>query len=162
MAKKKAAEGISIKSMADAQKALEEMEKIELEIAPQMRRATELKKAVTAFAVKKNIPVVQLDGVYYRHIQRNTHKWIPTDEDMPGTAPKGAKSVMAIVKGRKVKIKGKSVPLWQLITKRVVDPQLIDQAVTQGHITEKEIEKAYVATPQAPFLQRYTGEADDG
>ncbi len=157
MAKKKQ---IQIKSAADAQAALERMEEIQDEVEPLMKEATEIKKAVTAFAVKKKLDVIQIDGAYYRQINRSTRMWVAEPGEMPSAIP-GAKSLKEICKGKKVKIKGKLVPLWNLITKRVPDPAAIDKAVNEGWIKEKEISKAYIEKPQAPFLQRFVGEADD-
>lgn len=165
MAKKRATTEallISVTNMEEARQALEEIEAIEREIRPKMNRAVDLKKAVTNWAVGKKVNVVQLEDAYYRRIQRNTTLWVLTDEDMPEKAPKNARSIKSIVAGKKVKFKGKMVPLWQLVTKRVVDPIGIDHAVSQGWIKEKEIGKALLEKPQAPFLQRYEGEAQDG
>jgi len=157
---KKTKKQIQIKSLEEAQEALARMDEIQDEIDPLMKEAVDLKKAVTEFAVKKKITVIQLDGAYYRQINRNTRMWVATPDDMP-EAVAGAKSLREICKGITVKIKGKQVPLWNLVTRRVPDPAGIDKAVNEGWISEKEISKAYVEKPQAPFLQRYTGEADD-
>ncbi len=151
-----------VKNITQAKAALEELEKLNDEIQPLMARATDLKRAVTAFAVEKNVDAIQLDDCYYRQINRSNRLWVGTPEDMPANAPKRAVSVRDIVKGKKVTVKGKLVPLWNLVTKRVVDPTGIDHAVSQCWITEKEISKAYLEKPQAPFLQRYTGVTDDG
>ncbi len=155
-----AAARIEINSVKAAKLALEEMESITEEIMPLMNRSVELKKAVTAFATDKRTTVIQLDDVYYRLIERKNRIWVGTPEDMPVGAPKRAASLREIVKGKRVKVNGKLVPLWNLITKRVVDPELLNQAVQQKWVTEKEIEKAYLEKSQAPFLQRYEGVAD--
>lgn len=147
----------TVKTKAEAEEALTELDRIQTEIGPKMIEAAELKKAATAFAEKKNVDVVQLDGAYYRLITRNTRMWIATDDDMPQGVKGGAKSLQSIVKGIKI---GKK-PLWQLITKRVPDPELIDEAVRQGWISEKKIGKAFIEKPQNPFLQRYEGVAAD-
>jgi hypothetical protein len=62
----------------------------------------------------------------------------------------------------KAVVRGKEMPLWNYITKRVPDPEKIDRAVAQGFITEAKISKAYIEKPQAPFMQRFAGEATDG
>jgi len=147
MAKKKSEAGapISVKTLEEARAALEEMEEIEAEIAPKMARSVELKKAATEFAAKQKVAAIQLDGHYFRQIVRTTPKW---DEDL----------LKEIVDG--IEIKGK--PLWMRITKRVLDPKLLNQAVAKGWIKEKKVEKAFMSTQGAPYLQRFTGEAVDG
>lgn len=159
MAKRQAEINV-ISSMAEAKKALSRMEEIQAEIQPLMAEATQLKKMATAYAVEKNIDVIQLDECYYRQINRSNRFWVATPEDMPENAPSKARSLKEIVKGKKVKVKGKMVPLWNLITRRVPDAEAISRAVDSGWISEKEISNAYLEKPQSPFLQRYTGEAD--
>lgn len=160
MAKKTEAASIAITSKAQAQKALERMEEIQAKIDPLMKEAVELKKSVTAYAVEKKVDVIQLDECYYRQINRETRMWVATDDDMPTNPPKKARSLKSICAGVKVTVKGKKVPLWNLVTKRVPDPEAIDRAVSKGWIDEDEIHKAFLSKPQAPFLQRYEGEAD--
>ena len=145
-----------IKTKADALKALQRVDEIQAEIGPKMAEATELKRAATEFAKGKNMDVLQLDTAYYRLVERSSRMWVATDDDLP-PGVKGAKSLRSICKGISVKVKGKKVPLWQLITKRVPDPELIDEAVKKGWISEKEISKAYIEKPQSPFMQRYEG-----
>ena len=148
MARAKTATAISIKSLADATQALERVDEIQAEIDPLMREATELKKAATEFCVRKKVDVVQLDGHYYRHIQRYNRTW---DSD----------ALYGLVRGLKVKVKGKTTPLWQILTKRVPDPERINEAVGKGYITMDAIEAAFVEKAQSPFLQKFQGEAED-
>jgi len=140
---KKALMGISIKNQADLEKALQQLEELNAEIAPLQAQAVMLKKAATEYAVKKRISVVQLDGVYYRKIVRTNRAW---DNEI----------LRKILK--RIKVDGK--PLWNKVTKRVIDPDKLAEAVAVGWVTEKKLDEAYVETEQAPFLQRYTGEAD--
>jgi hypothetical protein len=157
-----APEPIIISSIDDAIAALEEMEEIGERIAEDMKRQVELKKAATAFAVKKKIDVLQLDGAYFRQINRASRFWIGEPAEMPSPTPKGAKSLREICAGLTATVKGKEIPLWNYITKRVPDPEKIDKAVALGFVKESVISKAYIEKPQAPFLQRYSGEASDG
>lgn len=139
---------ISVRSLDEAVAALERVDEIQVEIDPLMREATDLKKAVTEFVVKKRIDVVQLDGHYYRHIQRYSRTW-------------DSNALYKLVRGLKVKVKGKSTPLWQLLTRRVPDPEAINQAVALRWVRMEDIEDAFVEKPQAPFLQKFQGDAED-
>lgn len=140
---------VVVASKMEAIAALEEMLEIEEELSEKMVRSTELKKAATAYAVKKKVPVLQTDkGVYFRMVQRHSRGW-------------DVKLLKEIVKGVKVKVNGKKVPLWNKITKRVPDPDLISEAVENGWISEQAVNKAYLMTPQQPFLQKFMGEAED-
>jgi len=152
---------ISIKTMDDAVAALEEMEAIGDEIKEKMARQVDLKKSVTTWAVAKKVDVVQLEGGYYRQINRSSRFWVGEPSDMPDPAPRGAKSLREICKGLTAQVNGKTIPLWNYITKRVPDPEKIDKAVDLGFITDAKISKAYIEKPQVPFLQRFAGEAHD-
>lgn len=159
---KRSPDAITILNMQDAIEALEEMEAIQDEIAPKMARQVDLKKAVTEFAVKKKVDVVQLDGLYFRQINRATRFWVGETTEMPAPRPKGAKSLREICKGKFATVRGREIPLWNYITKRVPDPEKISRAVELGFVKQTEIDKAFLEKPQAPFLQKYTGEAHDG
>ncbi len=138
---------IVVKSMDDAVAVLEEMEEINAVIMKAQQRVVDLKKAATVWAVEKKADVIQLDGRYYRQIQRHSRSW---DADV----------LKGIVAGMTVGKKG--TPLWNFITRRTVNPEKIEQAVKKGYISEKKITKAFTEKPQQPFLQRYMGEGDDG
>lgn len=153
---------VVVKTTRDAVLALEEMEEIGQRIKDDMARQVELKKAATAFAVAKKVDVIQLENSYYRQINRSSRFWVGEKTDMPDPAPKGAKSLREICAGKVAHVRGKNVPLWNFITKRVPDPEKIDAAVNQGFIKQNEIDKAFLEKPQAPFLQRFEGEAHDG
>lgn len=154
---------IVISNLDEAILALEEVDEINERIKEDMARAVDLKKAATAWAVKKKVDVIQLDGKYYRQINRASRFWIGEDADMPEPTPKGAKSLKSICAGLTATIAGgKQIPLWNYITKRVPDPEKINRAVEKGFVKESVISKAYIEKPQAPFLQSFNGEASDG
>lgn len=138
---------IRIRNRQELAEALEEVDEIQEKIVPMMNRVTELKKGATYYAAEKRVDVVQLKGRYWRLIERVSKGW-------------DAKLVQKIVKGKKVKVDGEKKSLWNLITKRVPDPEKINDAINNGWLDEDEISEAFRETPQAPFLQRYDGKAD--
>lgn len=148
----------TIKTKAEAQEALQRVVEIEEQISPLMNEATALKTAATEYAVGKKLDVIQLDGVYFRQITRYNRFWVGTEDDLPAQVEmrSGVKSLYSIVRGKKHNGK----PLWQLITKRVPDPDAISDAVGKGWLSEDEIAPAFVEKPQKPFLQKYVGDAD--
>lgn len=163
MARRAAAvnKAIVVNSLDEAIAALEEMDEINERIKEDMNRAVELKKAATAWAVKKKVDVIQLDGKYYRQINRASRFWAAEEADVP-EGVKGAKSLRSICSGLTATVKGKEIPLWNYITKRVPDPEKIDKAVALGFVKAAVIDKAFIEKPQAPFLQSYSGEPSDG
>lgn len=120
---------------------------------------TVAKNQATTYMNSHAVPVIQLDGHYWRLIQRMTRFFVATDTDMPENAPKSAKSLKSACQGKTVG--SKKVPLWNFITKRVVDSKKLDEAVSKGYIKQSEIDKAYLETPQNPFVQKFDGEALD-
>lgn len=153
---------VVVKSLKEAIAALEEMEQIGEEIAEKMARQVELKKAATAYAVSKSVDVIQLDGKYFRQVNRSSRFWVGEPDDMPQPTPKGAKSLKEICEGLKAVVNGKQVPLWNYVTKRIPDPEKIARAVDKGFVKQSVVDKAFLEKPQAPYLQRFSGEAKDG
>lgn len=138
---------IHVKNREELALALQEAQELQEQIEPLMRRVTELKKGAVYYAAEKRIDVVQLDGSYWRLISRTSRGW-------------DASMLRKIVGKKKVKIKGKMKPLWNLLTKRVPDPDAINDAINEGFVDEGEIEEAFIERPQQPFMQRYEGVAD--
>lgn len=133
----------NISTSEDLRIALARVDEIAEQVEPLMNEAVVLKKAATQYAVKKKIDVVQLEEAYYRLISRKSRYW---DEDI----------VQELTKA--IEIKGKS--LWLRITTRKLDRDKLQTAVAKGWISEKKLRRAYLEESQAPFLQRYKGEAD--
>jgi hypothetical protein len=115
----------------------------------------------TTYMHSGNVPVIQLDGFYWRVIQRMSRFFVATPADMPDPKPKGAKSLKELCQGKTVKSGSKTIPLWSFITKRVIDPSKIDQAVNLGYLKQSEVDKTYLESPQKPFIQKFDGEALD-
>lgn len=147
---------VIIDDMESAVEMLELMEEAEESIAPVVKFISEARKAATEYAKTSDVTVIQLEGRYWRKIQRFSRFFVATWDDMPDPKPKGAKPLREIVTNKKGP-NGK--PLWNFITRRVPDKGLIDSAVKKGFITEKELGKAYIEAPQAVFIQRFEGEA---
>jgi hypothetical protein len=141
-----------------AEEVLDMMEDAIAAIKPVQDFIAEARKQTTAYATTNDVRVIQLEGRYWRLIQRFSKRWIARPGDMPKPKPKGAKSLREIVEGKKAGDKS----LWNFITVRVPEPTLIDLAVKKGYISENEIGKAHIEAPQTPFLQRFEGEAMDG
>lgn len=134
---------------------LEMMEAASEAIKPVTDFVAEARKQVTEFQRTRNVKVVQLEGHYWRLIQRMSRFWVATKADMPSPRPKGAMSLREICLDKTANGK----PLWNFITRRVPDANLIELAVKNGFVTEKEISKAYLEKPSAAYIQRFNGEA---
>ena len=132
-----------VNSMKEAVAALEQMEEIQAEIEEKQRQTVELKQSVTSWAVDHKVETIQLDDHYYRQIQRYNRGW-------------DADALKELVKGKK---DGNGKPLWNFITKRVPDAEKINTAVKMKFLKQTQVDKAFVETPQKPFLQKFQGES---
>lgn len=131
-----------VTSRKQAESELLKLSELQKEIRAKEDQAVFIKQAVTAYAIGKKIDVFQFDGFHYRLVTRTERGWNPI-------------KLKKLLKDKKAN--GKS--LWNLVTRRVVDSELLDAAIKQGWVKEKEIEKAYEERPGKSFLQRYTGRA---
>lgn len=148
-----------VRTETELQERVAEFVEIEAAVAPLLAHLTEMKKCITDYGVRKKRTVIQMPDYYWRLITRSTKMWVFNKTDMPKPKPKGAKSIREICGDKTVKVNGSKKKLWPLLTKRVVDPEAIERAINKGWITEDEIDKAYIESPQKPFYQKYEGEA---
>lgn len=137
----------AIEALTEATKLKEEAEALMQEhgITEMLEEADELKKRATSFAASKGIDKLDLpDGRYGKLIQAVGERiWIGTKKDIPEGATDKIKPLKSLV----------SKEVWMMITRRVPDPELIEQAVSDGAVTLDEIEPAYFEKMRAPYLR---------
>lgn len=139
-------------AMRELQASIEEIEK-ENDL-PEMRQdATEMKKAVQRWMEETEADQLQCDGYHATLIRGNYDgRWIGTDEDLvDANSPDGAIPLRRILKKKFDKAGAKEV--WQRITKRVVDPDVLDEVVAEGILAADEVAPAYVEKTKAPYLR---------
>jgi hypothetical protein len=154
----------TIRSAAQAAEALERMKVLQKEIDDIQRKsgvmdmmieASELKKGATRWAVESGTEVVPLDHGYAR-MRRDKYdgRWIASDSDMDG-APDDARSLYSIIceKFKKMPVRRKKV--WLRVTKRVVDPEALQEVVSEGYLTLHEIQSAFYEKTKEPYLRLY-------
>lgn len=120
--------------------------------------ATELKKAVTAYCSNNGI-----DRLDFAHDDAPFHgtlvaghdtRWILSKDDLVSAGqPKGAKSLRAILRAKLSTEDFKYA--WAKVTKRVVNPEGIDELVTEGMVSENDVAPALVEKPRTPYLRIY-------
>jgi hypothetical protein len=152
-------DGVLIHDEDTLREALEAVREAQLQIKTVTDFIEVAKNQATTYMNSHAVSVVQCDGHYWRLIQRFSRFFVVTDDDMPEKAPKSAKSIKSACQGKKVG--KKKIPLWNFITKRVVDTEKLNEAVSKGYITQGEVDKAFLESPQKPFVQSFAGEAVD-
>jgi hypothetical protein len=118
-------------------------------ITDMLDRADELKREVTKFAAAKGIDKLDLPDGRYGKIITAVHErvWVGTKDDMPDNTPAKVKPLKSLV----------TKEVWMKITRRVPDPERIEQAVSEGLVTLDQIEPAYFEKMRAPFIRVFGG-----
>jgi hypothetical protein len=115
--------------------------------------ASTLKKEVTEFCIAKKIDRLDLAGnkFYGRMIQSVQQRiWVTTKDDIPeGVKCKPLKSLVP-------------KEVFMAITKRVADPDKIQDAIDDGLVTLDEIKPAYVEKMRAPYINVYEAGEKNG
>jgi hypothetical protein len=156
-----------ISSKADAVKALKMMQERSEEaqelmrengITELMQEAAELKKAATAYCVDNGITKLDM-GDSYASLREDAYdrRWIATIDDFAdmGT-PAGAIPLRTILRDRWRKKPDKLKEIWNRVTKRVVDPDALQEVIDEGLLDEDEISAAFVEKTKAPYLRIYS------
>jgi len=171
MALKAAANGTyNVKNLKEAKEAMNLFQAVKGEIEeireanglPELElEATELKKAVTRWAVATQTDRIDFDKGFHATLVQQFYdaQYIGTDADMPDSLPEGREviTLQAIIEKKfksKIKTTGsKARKAWFAVTKRVVDKEAIDQAVASGLLTVDEIAPSFVEKQKAPYLR---------
>jgi hypothetical protein len=155
----------SLKSKADVKAALLLMQELKDDIATLKREhgideleqdAVELKKAAEGYMVAKDVDEIQLEGGNYAKLIRGGYDrhWVLNDSEITDQTP-GVKSLRSILKK---KFGGNTIgykDAMRRITKRIPDAEKIEEAVSEGLLTEKEIAPAFVEKERRPYLRVY-------
>lgn len=114
-------------------------------ITEMLEAAEALKKKATDYATSKGIKKLDLpDGRWGTVITSvYEHVWVGTKADMPESAPDGTRPLKSLV----------SKEVWMKITKRVPDPEKIDEAVSEGLVTHDQIAPAHFEKMKAPYIR---------
>jgi hypothetical protein len=152
-----------IKSKPQLKAALVLMQELKDEISEAMKEhgidemqqdAVELKKAAEGYMTTKDIDEIQLTNGSYAKLIRGGYDrhWVLNDSEIPENAP-GVKSLRSILKK---KFGGNTLgykDAMRRITKRIPDAERIEEAVSEGLLTEKEIAPAFVEKEKKPYLR---------
>jgi hypothetical protein len=121
-------------------------------------KAADLKSQVTKWAIENEIGQIELEGAHATLIkQRYGGRWIAEDEDITENDPAETMSLRRLIEKKfksGVDERGTQArKVWLKITRRIVDPALIDVAVVDGILRLKDIEAAYVEKEKVPYLR---------
>ena len=141
-----------IKTLKQAKEAAQQAREYKAEIKEKMNDASDLAKEAALYLHGHDIREITMeDGDKVTVVQRFSRFWAGEDEEVEDIV--GAQSLKSIVGDRVIQVPGKKAKkLWYAITRRVVDPTMIDHAVAKGWLDEDEIAPALIEKPQSPYL----------
>jgi hypothetical protein len=168
MALKRNANGtFTVRSQKEAIEALTGVENLKAEIEELKREhgildmeedATEMKKAAQVWCVKTKTDYLKLPGGRFARLIQAVGKreWIWSKRDLPPTVEaEGAIPLREIILAEYGDEKYRE--LSRAVTKRVVDPEKLSEAVAEGKLEEDVIAPAYVEKLNAPYLRVFEG-----
>lgn len=151
----------AIKAAKELGQAIEEIRK-ENGIPEMEMDAAEMMKAATRYMDSKDMKQLDLgDGRHATLIKAEYDKqWLLTKDDLVlAGQPRDAKPLRSILK-KLFPDKGEFTEIWNRVTKRVADPEGINECVEEGLLSEDEIAPALVAKTKKPFV-RVFGDEDE-
>jgi hypothetical protein len=161
----------TINSETDAKKALKLMEELADNIAElekehgidEMRMdATELKKATTQFAIAKKLDEITLaPNHYYKLISAGyDRRWILDKSELTEAGLAGHNGVTTLRASIRRRLKKDDAldmftEIWNRVTKRIADPDGIDEIVGEGIVSMDDIKGAFVEKARQPYLRGF-------
>jgi hypothetical protein len=116
--------------------------------------------AVRDFMIKHALDQLQGDGFHGTLVKGFMEaRWVTDERDLSGDEPAYVETLQVLIE-RKCKSKiskpgSKARKLWLSLTRRVADPQLIEDAVGRGDVVVDEISAAWYERPRQPYLRVY-------
>jgi hypothetical protein len=160
---------VEIKSRRDAVEALKRFNNLKAEIDALKEEsglddlekdATAYKAAVQTYMNTHNIDQLDGDGFHGTLVKGfGDARWIATEDDLKGDEPDTVIPLIQIIEEKFGSVKLKGSPgrrLWLKITKRVADPEAIEDAVNSGSLKAEEIAPAFVEKPRTPYLRLFS------
>lgn len=159
---------IEIKNEKDAVKALVAVQNLKKEIDDLRQEhgiidlendAVAYKAAVQNYMIEHELEQIQGDGFHGTLVKgTSSSRWITTDDDLTGDEPnEAAMSLQEIIEKKfksKISAKGsKARKVWMKITRRIADPEALEEAVNGKTLTVDEIAPAFVQVERKPYLR---------
>lgn len=120
--------------------------------------AVAYKAAAQSYMIDAGLDHLPGDGFHGTLVKGSgASHWIATDDDLTGNEPARCQSLQSIIEKKfksSIKAKGsKARKVWMKITKRVIDPDAVEEAVNAKLLSVDEIAPAWYETTRAPYLR---------
>ena len=127
-------------------------------------RADEIKREVTTWAAANDVDRIELPNGRWGTLIRSVAGvvWIWGEEDTPDEfdAPEGFRALRTILRKKFRQDPETLKRVTRQVTRRVVNPEGLDEVVQEGLLTEDEIAPAMVEKMKAPYI-RVFGERNE-
>lgn len=150
----------AIEALQNAKNLQNEIEEVKAEsgLDELEKDLTAYKAALRDFMIRTNIEHIPGDGFHGTLVKGSSgSRWITTDDDISENDPERVMSLQACIEKKfksKVSEKGsKARKVWLKITKRVADPEAIEEAVNEKVLKVEDISPAWVELTRAPYLR---------
>jgi hypothetical protein len=161
---------VEITSKKDAIEALEAAHNLQVELddLKEEHGISDLEKDIVAykaalrdFMVRSNIDHIPGDGFHGTLVKSaGSSRWITDKSDLTGNEPDRVMTLRKCIEkkfGEKITKKGSQArEVWQKITRRVADPEKIEEAVNEGLIDVDDISPAWMEVTRAPYLRIFS------
>lgn len=121
------------------------------------------KRSIVEYAERSNLLTIPGNGIYGRLMRQSVERRVlATDEEkdtlvatQPVTEEREYKSLAQIIEDRygDITVKGKARRLWMKCTRRVIDMEGLEEAISSGLLSIEEITPAYYERVSAPYIR---------
>lgn len=162
---------IEIKTKKDAKEALEAAKNLQDEIL-EVKKESGLddmekdliayKAALRDFMLSKDMEHVEGDGYHGTLVKASGgSRWITDEDDLTGDEPSRVQTLQDCIEkkfGDSITKKGsKARKVWMKITRRVADPDAIEEAVNEKLLSVNDVSPAWVELSRKPYLRIFEG-----
>lgn len=142
--------------MADLADEITELEE-EHGIREMKQDAVELKKAADRYMIENGISEIDLKDGRMAKVVESAHDrhWVLLDDELEDDPIPGAKSLRSILKKKFKGDKEAFKNIMARVSKRIADPDGIQEAIADGTLNENEIEAAFVEKEKKPYVRVY-------
>ena len=158
---------IEIKTKKDAVEALTRFHNLKAEIDAVKEEsglnelekdATAYKAALQSFMTDKELDSLQGEGFHGTLVKSfGDPRWIADVNDLSGDEATTVVPLAEVIEAKfksKIATKGSQArKVWMKMTKRVIDPEAIDDLVNDGTLDADEISSSFVEAPRQPYLR---------
>jgi hypothetical protein len=117
--------------------------------------STELMKATTRFAVETGVERINFEKGAHATLIESAYdsRFIGTEDDLRGDEEGKVTPLRKIIKKKFKNNPKKAKEVWQMVTRRIVDKEKVEEVISEGLLTVDEVAGCFVEKKKAPYLR---------